>query len=257
MAVAFGAGAALSAPVAGAQSSLPGGSLGDSLGGEVCDTEVVTPENQETAGWFTPDDEDAAEIAAVEDAPATVGEAALSLPTSTDRGSSLYKDADAVPLAELLRDGDGLVPLSYEYTSSGKTPALQIRLNGANLHDSATGGGTDIGFATISWSPPTAEGWTTADPGDSDEFWVTRPLEGPDGEAIPRFTTMTLDEIIDLNPNAVVTEYGVQKTRDNTAENVAIDNFTLGCETTNFELETEDTGGLDDVFGSLEDVLPS
>ena len=32
-----------------------------------------------------------------------------------------------------------------------------------------------------------------------------------------------------MNPDAVVTEYGVQKTRDNTAENVAVDNFTLGC----------------------------
>ena len=60
-----------------------------------------------------------------------------------------------------------------------------------------------------------------------------------------------------MNPVAVVTEYGVQKTRDNTAENVAIDNFTFGCETTNFELPAEDdllgsvTGSLDGDTGSL------
>lgn len=257
MAVAFGAGAALSAPVAGAQSSLPGGSLSDSLGGEVCGTEVVTPENQEAAGWGTPPDEDPAEIAAVEGAPESVGEAALTLPTSTEKGSSLYKNANRAPLADLLRDDEGLVPLSFDYASSGQAPALQIRLNGANLHDSATGGGTDIGFATIVWSPPPAEGWATADPGDDGQFWVTRVLEGEGGEPIPRYTPMTLDQIIDLNPDAVVTEYGVQKTKENTAENVAIDNFELGCLTTNFELVDETEPETGEIFSSLEDVLPS
>ncbi len=105
------------------------------------------------------------------------------------------------------------------------------------------------------WSPPQAEGWDTADPGESDEFWVTRALEGPDGEVIPRGTEMTLEEIIDLNPDAVVLEYGVQKTSDNTASDVAIDNFTLGCETTNFELDAD--GSLGDILGSLEGILPS
>lgn len=253
VAVAFGAGAALSAPAAGAQSSLPGGSLG----GDACGEQIVTPDTLAAAGWFTPDDEEAAEIAAVEGAPENVGAAALTLPTSelSTGGSSLYKNADDTPLAELLRDGDGLVPLSYDYTSSGQAPALQIRLNDASLHESETGAGSDIGFATIVWSPPATDGWDTADPGEDGEFWVTRALEGPDGDPIPRNTRMTLNEIIDLNPEAVVTEYGVQKTRENTAEDVAIDNFTLGCETTDFELEP--SGGLGDVFGSLQGILSS
>lgn len=107
------------------------------------------------------------------------------------------------------------------------------------------------------WSPPTADDWSDAVPGDSDQFFVTRALEGEGGQDVPRGTMMTLDEIIVLNPDAVVTEYGVQKTRDNTAADAAIDNFALGCETTNFELEAEDTGSLGDAFGSLEDMLPS
>lgn len=244
VAVAFGAGAALSAPLAGAQSSLPGGSLG----ADNCGEQVVTPETLEDSGWFTPEDEGAAEIATVDGAPEAVGAAALTLESS---GSSLYKTADEAPLAELLRDGEDLVPLSYEYTSSGQAPALQIRLNGANLAESETGAGSDIGFATIVWSPPTTDDWATADPASDDgSFWVTRALEGEDGEDIPRNTQMTLDEIIDLNPDAVVTEYGVQKTNDNTATDVAADNFTLGCETTNFELEEEETPG---PLGSLTD----
>lgn len=246
VAVAFGAGAALSAPVAGAQSSLPGGSLG----ADNCGEQVVTPETLEASGWFTPPDEIPAEIAAVDGAPDTVGDAALTLEST---GSSLYKNADEAPLAELLRDGEDLVPLSYEYTSIGQAPALQIRLNGANLAESEDGAGSEIGFATIVWSPPTTDTWATADPADDDgSFWVTRALEGEDGEDIPRSTQMTLDEIIDLNPDAVVTEYGVQKTSDNTATDVAADNFTLGCEVTNFELEDEEAPG---PLGSLTDLF--
>lgn len=260
VAAAFGAGAALSAPMAGAQSSLPGGSLGGSPGDDTCGTEVVTPQTLEASGWSTPDDEVAAEIKAVEDAPPSVGAAALTLPTSelATGGSSLYKNADRAPLDELLRDGDSMAALSYEYTSSGQAPALQIRLNHANLADSEEeSAGYDDGFATIVWSPDAADGWDVANPGDSDQFWVTRALDGGDGQDIPRNQRMTLEEIIDLNPDAVVTEYGVQKTRDNTADDVAIDNFTLGCEITDFELEAEPSGSLDEVFGSLEDVLPS
>lgn len=256
VAVAFGAGAALSAPIAGAQSSLPGGSLGGSLG-DACGTEVVTPETLEASGWFTPTDETDAKIDAVDGAPESVGAAALTLPTDAAQGSSLYKNAERAPLADLLRDGENLTPLSYEYTADGQAPALQIRLNEANLAASEDRAGSDVGFATIVWSPPTAEGWKIANPGDSNQFWVTRTLEGDDGADVPSGTMMTLDEIINLNPDAVVTEYGVQKTRDNTADDVAIDNFTLGCETTNFELEAEDTGSLGDAFGSLEDMLPS
>ena len=257
-ALAFGAGAALSAPVAGAQSSLPTDSLGGSLGGDTCGTEVVTPENQEASGWSSPGDENSAVIAAVEDAPEHIGDAALTFETD-GTGTSLYKNADRAPLAELLRDGEDLAPLSFDYTSSDQAPALQIRLHEASLADTEEGAaGYDVGFATIVWSPPAAEGWTTADPADDDgEFWVTRAIEGEDGKTIPRSTKMTLDQIIDLNPDAVVTDYGVQKTRDNTATNVAADNFTLGCEVTNFELEAEPEGSLEDPLGSLTDMLPS
>ena len=254
VAAAFATGAVLAAPLAGAQSSLPGGSVGNNS----CGTQVVTPDTLAASGWSTPDDEVPAVIAEVAEAPESVGDAALTLPTSelSTGGSSLYKDAGEAPLADLLREGDALVPLSFEYTSSGQAPALQIRLTGANLHESEDGAGHEIGFATIVWSPDAADGWETAEPGDSDQFWVTRALDD-DGVAVPRNQRMTLNQIIDLNPDAVVTGYGVQKTRDNTAEDVAIDNFTLGCETTNFELEAAPAGSLENVFGSLRGIFSS
>lgn len=258
-ALAFGAGAALSAPVAGAQSSLPTDSLGGSLGGESCGTEVVTPENQEASGWSSPGDENSAVIAAVEDAPEHIGDAALTFETD-GTGTSLYKNADRAPLAELLRDGEDLAPLSFDYTSNDQAPALQIRLHEASLADTEEGAdGYDVGFATIVWSPPAADGtsWQTAAPGDSEDFWVTRHLAGADGAPIPRGERMSLQEIIDLNPDAVVTDYGVQKTRDNDSPGAMVDNFTLGCEVTNFELEAEPEGSLEDPLGSLTDMLPS
>ena len=236
---------------------LPGGPLG----GDPCGTTVVTPDTLEAEGWFTPDDETPAEIDTVEGAPETVGDAALTLPTDAELGSSLYKTAERAPLGELLTNEDGdLEPLSYEYISDDQAPALQIRLHEASLADSeADNSGYDLGFATVVWSPEPAEGWSVADPGDSGEFWVTRALEDPEGDEIPRGERMTLEQVIELNPDAVVTEYGVQKTRDNTADNVAVDNFTVGCETTDFELEDADGpgGSLADLTGSLEDVLPS
>lgn len=70
------AGSMLTAPVAGAQSSLPTdafgsftgslGSSGEEAPGEcVAETEVVTPEIFEAAGWSTPGDETPAEIKAL------------------------------------------------------------------------------------------------------------------------------------------------------------------------------------------------
>lgn len=259
VAAAFGAGAALSAPMAGAQSSLPSGSLGGILGGETCGTEVVTPGNQEAAGWGTPGDENEAQIAGVEGAPENVGEAALTFETD-DSGTSLYKDGDRAALPELLLDDDTLVPISFDYTSNGQAPALQIRLNDASLHaDAEDEAGYDVGFATIVWSPEAGDGtgWTNAAPGATDQYWVTRDLADPDGELVERGERMTLEQIIELNPDAVVTDYGIQKTRDNDSPGAAIDNFTLGCETTNFELEAESSGSLDDVLGSLEGMMPS
>ena len=262
-AVAFTAGSAFVAPVVGAApgsadllGSLGTGSLGTAPGGPECGEHIVTPSTLEGSGWFTPGDENPAVIAeAPEGAPATVGKSALTFATHV-KGTSLYKNANRKKLSELV-GADGDLRMNFDYSTDGKAPALQIRLNNANLHDDEDRAGSDIGFATIVWSPPAAEDWSIADPGDDDQFWVTRTLEGEDGEPIPSNTRMTLDEIIDLNPDAVVTEYGVQKTRDNTAENVAIDNFTLGCETTDFELEAEASGSLDDVLGSIEGILPS
>lgn len=258
-AVAFAAGSALVAPVAGAQSSsLPGGSLG----GEQCGEQVVTPDNREASGWGTPGDETAAEIAAVEGAPDTVGDAAVTFPEDNpeQQGTSLYKNADRMPLADLLGEDGNPVPLSYEYTSEGQAPALQIRLNDANLAETEDSAGHEVGFATIVWSPADGDGsWQTANPGDSDEFWVTRALVGGEGDDVPRGERKSLKEIIELNPDAVVTAYGVQMTRDNESDNVAVDSFTLDCETTNFELDSEDGlfGSLTDVFGSVTGSLGS
>lgn len=253
-AVAFGAGATLLAPVAGAQSEILSGALG-STGSDNCGTEVVTPKNQDAAGWGSPDDENTAKIAAVEGAPESVGEAALTFDTDAS-GTSLYKFGNKVKLSELLLDDKGdLVPISYEYHSNGQAPALQIRLNDASLHaDDADEDGYEDGFATIVWSPSRSDGtWRKATPANTDQYWVSRTLKDADGNPIARGKRMTLKEIIALNPNAVVTDYGIQKTRDNASEGAAIDNFQLGCVTTNFELRTkEESGG---IFGSLFDLF--
>lgn len=279
-AVAFTAGSAVVAPVVGAApgsadllGSLGTGSLGTAPGGPECGEHVVTPATLEASGWFTPDDENPAVIgAAPGEAPDDVGDSALTFPTENKEdeggnptgGSSLYKNVE-MPIADLLdEDGDGDddgVKLSFDYTANGQAPALQIRLNDASLADSEKGAaGYEDGFATIVWSPDPANGnWATADAnlGDTaNQFWVTRALQGDD-KTVTRGERKTLKEIVDLNPNAKIVAYGVQRTRDNTSTDVAIDNFTFGCETTNFELPAEDdllgsvTGSLGGDTGSL------
>lgn len=257
-AVAFGAGSALVAPMANAQSSLPAGSLGSS-GAEACGDHVVTPSTQEAAGWSSPEDENSAKIAAVVGADETIGAAALTFDTH-EAGTSLYKNGARVNLSDLLlnEEDDSVVPISFDYTSKGQAPALQIRLNNASLHADEKRDGHEIGFATIVWTPAAGNGtWQTATPGDSAQYWVTRDLKRENGEKVTRGQRMTLQEIIDLNPKAVVTDYGVQKTRENASEGAAIDNFTLGCETTNFELDPEDEGSLGNIFGSVTGIFSS
>lgn len=259
VAVAFGAGSAALAPAAGAQ-SLPTGSLG-SVAPEQCGEQVVTPATQEASGWGSPADENTAQIASVEGAPESVGGAALTFDTNAS-GTSLYKNGNRVKLSELLLDDKGdLVPISYEYHSDGQSPALQIRLNDANLHEDAKpeGAGFDVGFATIVWSPERSDGtWKKGTPGNTDQYWVTRTLKDADGAPVKRGTTMTLKEIIDLNKDAVVTDYGIQKTKENASEGAAIDNFQLGCVTTNFELEVEEEpGSLENIFGSVTGIFSS
>lgn len=259
-AVAFTAGSAFVAPVVGAD---PLGSLGSgSLGsvGDNCGEQVVTSVNEPGDAWATPDDETPAKIGeAPKGAPESVGTSALTFPADTadKKGTSLYKNANEMKLSELSGEGDNALNFNFDYSTDGQAPALQIRLNEASLADSeASAAGFADGFATIVWSPKNADGWAKANPAESNEFWVTRALK--DGEStIARGTRMTLTRIIELNKNAVVTEYGVQKTNDNKANNVAIDNFQFGCEVTNFELPADPgpLGSLSGIFGSLTGSL--
>src|SRR5699024_504642 len=180
------------------------------------------------------------------------GTAALTLEEGPENGTSLYKYAERMPLDELLEDG-APVPMSYQYTSDGQAPALQIRLNGASVPEAeyrarlatsgrrrARGGGTR----------------READPADSGQVWATRDIADADGEAVlPRGERTTLEEIVGMHPDAVVTEYGVQKPRDNTPEGVAIDDFTFGCETTDFEPDADEEDG--GPLGSLTDIIAS
>lgn len=261
------AGSMLTAPVAGAQSSLPvpedllgsaSGSLDlGSLGGGTCGTQVVTPANLETSGWFTPADENEPTFTDDEDAP--LGDGALAF-EQDEAGTSLYKKSGVLLASILSESGD--VAMNYQFKSSGQAPALQIRILDGNVQGND---GETNGFATIVWSPSPGEPgkWTDAKVSEAKNFWVTRPVLKKDSNEVwlNRGEEASLKEIVEhLNGNdkdAKVSEYGVQQTKENTATGVAVDQFVFGCETTDFEPkpvvddDNEDpaTGGF---FGSLE-----
>lgn len=248
-AVAFTAGSAFVAPVVGAN---PLGSLGSgSLGslGDNCGEKVVT--SLKDSGWGTPTDETPADLKKLEKPTEKQGASAVAFPdedTQGKPGASLYKSVD-LPIATLLKD-DKPIALSYDYTASGQAPALQIRLNNANVEKS----GNEKQFATIVWSPVNSDGaWKTAKPGsDAAEFWMTKPILGvSDGEGTQGKKT-TLKRLVELNKNAKIVEYGVQRTQENNSTNAAFDNFTFGCEVTKFELPANDgpLGSLTNIFGS-------
>lgn len=266
------AGSMLTAPVAGAQSSLPipedllgsaSGSLNlGSLGEEPCGEKVVTPSNM--GGWATPEDENEAKIVTTDDE--DYGTGVLQMTPDEGQGTSLYKGANNVPLESLLDADDEAKQISYQYKGEGQAPALQIRVLNANVVD-GTGSNhgdpyseSEDGFATIVWSPAdgTAD-WQTAT-ASNDQFWVTRPIV-QDPEAIDedghleegnellleRGKRRTLEEIIGmLGEDTVINSYGVQQTKDNETPTTQVDNFVFGCETTDFEM---DPPGPD--FGSL------
>ncbi|QDQ97088.1 hypothetical protein [Tomitella fengzijianii] len=254
-----GTGVAGALPGAGSLGSLSG-SIG---GGDQCGTTtVVTPEdlvdlNQDederkvsVGTWYTPGDEN----------PATIGESTddahgtgvLNFKQS-DKGTSLYQASD-LKLSDLVVDGAPL-PIEYTYTatdgasSDSNTPALQIRVLGASTIDNGNG------FATIVWSPQPADGkWGTAAPkADDGTFWVTKNIVNADEETeLAKGSPATLAKIVELNPDATILGIGVQQTRDNDSTAVAVDTFTLGCQTTDFEATAPGPfGSLAGLFGSL------
>lgn len=247
-AVAFTAGSALVAPVVGAD---PLGSLGSgSLGsvGDNCGEQVVTSVNNKGDAWTTPDDESKATIEATKPESAKVGPAALTFKADAAKGTSLYKNVD-ISFKEILNEGKP-ISLGYDYTSSGQAPALQIRLNNANVDKS----NDKTGFASVYWSPEPATGtWKEAKPGEDAKFYITRDILDADNTVvIEKHTATTLKAIVDANPEASIVGYGVQQTKDNTATDVAIDNFQFGCEVTNFEAPADPgfLGSLTGIFGS-------
>ncbi|WP_182348780.1 hypothetical protein [Tomitella gaofuii] len=240
---------------AGAAGSLAGLGSSGALGsagapGTSCGTTVVTPD---TPGlWSTPGDEHGPGFAEVEGAP--LGTGALTLENNS-QGTSFYRTVGA-PLADLVDDSGTLTDIAYDYTATNEatpaasnTPALQLRVTGASTVDES-----GVHFATIVWSPAPSEGeWTTATPGDSDQFWVTRDIVDDAGEVVlARGAKTTLAQIVELNPDATLEQIGIQQTKENQSTDVAVDNFVFGCEVTDFELTGADAGGsLAGLFGSL------
>ena len=274
------AGSMLTAPVAGAQSSLPipedllgsaSGSLDlGSLGGDPCGEKVVTPNNM--GGWDTPDDENEAKIVASADVDVEVfGSGVLEMKPDASQGTSLYKDAKNVPVSSLLDENGAAKPISYQYKGEGQAPALQIRVLGANVVKDPTKTEapfekTTDGFATIVWSP--ADGtaaWQEAEATESEDFWVSRTIlkdpEGLDDKGeltdgndilLKRGERTTLEEIVDiLGEQAVISAYGVQQTKDNKTPTTQVDDFVFGCETTDFEVDSKETAPVGPDFGSL------
>lgn len=278
------------AGTAAAQSSLGSldtGSLGSSNGEAApsCATNVLaTAADHE--GWDTPEDETPAEFAELQDAATTgapAGPGALAFPddVAPNYGTSLYKAVGA-PLKSLV-DADGnLTPIGFSYFSDDSAPALQLRITKASYYDfsavdavpAPAGEGTHFpnGFATIVFSPANSDKkWKTLTPeqvAESADFWVTKSIAGTDGvrDGAPLLRTerASLKDIIAMNPDAQLDAIGVQKTRENDAQNTYIDNFVFGCETTDFEkvapAPAEDPSILDrlkpfigslDFFGSI------
>ncbi|WP_024794511.1 hypothetical protein [Tomitella biformata] len=236
------------------------GSLSGSIGGggggvgDCSTVEYTTPDKLN--GWSTPGDETAATIGAVTDGP--LGAGALTFEQS-NKGTSLYKNAAGVKLSTLVDAQGKLTDIGYSYLTDGAAPALQLRILGANYDTEGDG------FATIVWTPANGDGskWLTATPGDSDQYWVTRDIRGVegvrDGEALPRNERTTLKNIIAMNPDATLIEYGVQQTKENAATGVAVDGFVFGCTTTDFELvapaavpaQASPLAALTNLFGGL------
>lgn len=231
------------------------GSLGlGSVGADNCGTTVVTPDAMN--GWFTPQDE---HKPVIKDFEGNTGDGAVVFGQSTI-GTSLYKQVN-IPLKDLVKDGNLTTTIKYDYTATGdssNTPALQLRIMGANYGDPVAGESQfDNGFATIVWSPDASEdSWKTAEPGDSSDFWVTKSI-GDDGDYLPRGEKASLADIISKTPNATLVAYGVNQTKENDSADVAMDKFVFGCETTDFEAVApapEDPMGSFDIFGSLSGI---
>ncbi len=239
------------AGTAGAVGSMDSGSLGSADPGTACGTTVVSPNNHGT--WSTPPDETPPGFAAVEGAP--LGDGALTLGNS-DQGTSFYRTV-GMPLGDLAQESGGLMDISYQYTAANEdnpsatgTPALQLRVTGASTADGGNG------FATIVWSPEASDGaWAQAEPGDSDQYWVTRDIvDENDQVVLKKGERTTLSHIIELNPDATLDQIGVQQTKDNQSTDVAVDGFTFGCEVTDFEPGGGPGGSLDGVLGSLNSL---
>ena len=274
------AGSMLTAPVAGAQSSLPipedllgsaSGSLDlGSLGGDPCGEKVVTPNNM--GGWDTPDDENEAKIVPSADVDVEAfGSGVLEMKPDASQGTSLYKDAKNVPVSSLLDENGAAKPISYQYKGEGQAPALQIRVLGANVVNGPSDGSpeytvSDDGFATIVWSPAGGtDQWQTATAPDTADFWVTRTIVkdpqdvveggnlGAENDVVlKRGDRATLEEIVDmLGEQAVISAYGVQQTKDNKTPTTQVDDFVFGCETTDFEVDSKETAPVGPDFGSL------
>ncbi|GAA4811349.1 hypothetical protein [Tomitella cavernea] len=251
---------------AGVAGALPGagslGSLTGSVGGDQCGTTVVTPEAM--GDWATPRDETPAAIVAAGANDADFGNGVLTFPEDSAEkpGTSLYNEVK-IPLSDLLDDEGKAEVFQFDYTTSGQAPALQLRIVGANYNESmaesdAASGAKhfESGFATIVWSPAAADGsWKKADTTGSDQFWVTRSIDGT--ETLPELNRGpgnmdTLENIIARNPDATLIGYGVQQTRENDSTDVKVDNFTIGCQVTDFEVTAPGPfGSLAGLFGSV------
>jgi len=114
-------------------------------------------------------------------------------------GTSLYKRV-VVPLGAVDQ-----TKLGFE-TSSDKQPAYQLRVLGSES-------GGMLGFGTVVWDGHDPEG-----------FWLTGdgPHSGQDKKG-------TLAQIAAKNPNAVVVAYGLNQTRDNTADDIVATSIKFGC----------------------------
>ncbi|MFD4291739.1 hypothetical protein ACFWPA_03515 [Rhodococcus sp. NPDC058505] len=245
------AGLVAAAPPAAAQ-SLDMGSLGgsaegsswtgNSTGSLFCGTTTVYPFLQ--WGWH-PDSSRAPQFAENPEG-VSGGTGAGSLDVGVDGPSDVVAFLHPTHTALVQAEGLGM----DMFLDGNVGPSYQLRVIGAERTDSG-GDGHDVGFTSLVWEPrynggnPAAGQWKSYSNLEDGQWWSTRDIAGTSGR-----TPVSLQTIKDANPEAQITNYGVQVGSGAAASTQFVDKIRFGCTTWDFETLSGFSSGSDGSSGS-------